>query len=384
MPFHTVATSDARARGWRSLDRRAALFATAVAAAAAVTGGLIAVPSSAFAVGSKNTASAAAAAQAKLDALNVQADKAVEAFNQAQSKLDQLSAQAKAQQAAVSKAQQKLTTARQGIQALAAAEYEGAAPSSAITYALSDDPAALLEKADLLSQVNRVQTAGLTKVVNASRQLESTKARADQALAAQKAAAAKLAASKAAVEKAINTQQALADSLQHQLQQQQAAEAAAARAAQLQAASRGTQRLAIAPHRNAATNPDPIAATPAPPAPVTGSGGAATALRFAYAQLGKPYHFGGSGPGSYDCSGLTMRAWGAAGVSLAHSSSAQQHEGARVSLSALQPGDLVFWGNPSYHVAIYIGGGRVIAAPHTGTVVQIQAMWGHPSMAVRP
>jgi cell wall-associated NlpC family hydrolase len=55
-----------------------------------------------------------------------------------------------------------------------------------------------------------------------------------------------------------------------------------------------------------------------------------------------------------------------------------------VSLSALQPGDLVFWGNPAYHVAIYIGGGRVIAAPHTGTVVQIQTIWGSPSGAVRP
>jgi cell wall-associated NlpC family hydrolase len=79
-----------------------------------------------------------------------------------------------------------------------------------------------------------------------------------------------------------------------------------------------------------------------------------------------------------------MRAWGAAGVSLSHSSVAQQREGARVSLSALQPGDLVFWGNPSYHVAIYIGGGRIISAPHTGTVVQIQSIWGRPSMAVRP
>jgi len=367
---------------WRSLDRRAALLVTAVAAAAAVTGASLAVPSSAYAVGSKNTAAAAAAAQAKLNALGVQADQAVEAFNQAQSKLTQLAAQAKAQQAAVAKAQQQLDTARKGIQTLAAAEYEGADPSSAITYALSADPAALLQKADLLSQVNRVQTAGLTKVINANRQLTSTKARADQALAAQQQAAAQLAARKAAVEKAISAQQALANSLQQQLQQQQAAAAAAARAAQQQAASRAAQRFAIAPRRNVVSAPAPVG--PAPVAPVAASGGAAAALRYAYAQLGKPYRWGGSGPGSFDCSGLTMRAWGAAGVSLSHSSVAQQHQGARVSLSALQPGDLVFWGNPSYHVAIYIGGGRVISAPHTGTVVQIQSIWGSPSMAVRP
>jgi cell wall-associated NlpC family hydrolase len=374
VPFATVAKS------WRLSDRRAVLIVTAVAATAAVAGTLVA-PSSAYAVGSKNTAAAAAAAQAKLDALGVQADKAVEAFNQAQSKLDQVAAQAKAQQSAVTKAEQQLATAREGIQALAAAEYEGASPTSAITYALSSDPSALLQKADLLAQVNRVQTASLTKVVNANRELQTTKARADQALAAQQAAAAQLAARKAAVEKAIKAQQSVADALQTKLHQEQAAEAAAAaaRAAQQRAASRATQRVAIAPHQQSTGG----SAAPAP-APVRASGAAAVAIKYAYAQLGKPYRFGGSGPGSFDCSGLTMRAWGAAGVSLSHSSVSQQHQGKRVSLSALQPGDLIFWGNPSYHVAIYIGGGRIIAAPHTGTVVQIQSIWGHPSMAVRP
>jgi cell wall-associated NlpC family hydrolase len=362
------------------------LLVVAVAASGAMVVPLVAAPSPAYAVGSKNTAAAAAAAQAKLDALGVQADKAVEAFNQAQAKLDQVAAQAKAQQAAVAKAQRQLATARAGIQALAAAEYEGASASSALSYALSSDPAALLQKADLLAQVNRIQTASLTKVVNAGRELQSTKARADQALAAQKAAAAALAARKAAVQKAIQAQQAVADSLQNQLrQEQQAAAAAAARAAQQHAASRATQRVAIAPRHSGggATQPTPVQAPPPPP-PAASGHGAAAAISYAYAQLGKPYRWGGAGPGSFDCSGLTMRAWGAAGVSLSHSSVAQQREGARVSLSALQPGDLVFWGNPSYHVAIYIGGGRIISAPHTGTVVQIQSIWGRPSMAVRP
>jgi len=371
---------------WRSSGRpvKSALVATATAAIA--VGATIAgvLPSSvAYAANSKTTAAAAAQAQAKLDALGVQADKAVEAFNQAQMKVDAAAAQAKAQQAAVAKAKSQLATAKAGIQALAAAEYESGSSSSAVTYALSADPSELLQRADLLAQVNRVQTAGLTNIVNADRNLEAAQTRANQALAAQKAASAALAARKAAVEKAVNAQQALANSLQAQLQQQQAAEAAAARAAavQQQAATRALTRSSIVPRRSAPGGaPAPIA--PIAPPPVSGSAGAAVA--YAYAQLGKPYRFGGSGPGSFDCSGLTMRAWGAAGVSLSHSSSAQQHEGTRVSLSALQPGDLIFWGNPSYHVAIYIGGGRIIAAPHTGTVVQIQGIWGSPSMAVRP
>ncbi|HEY0869512.1 MAG TPA: NlpC/P60 family protein, partial [Acidothermaceae bacterium] len=79
----------------------------------------------------------------------------------------------------------------------------------------------------------------------------------------------------------------------------------------------------------------------------------------------------------------TMRAFAAAGISLPHSAAGQQHAGRRVPLSQLQPGDLVFWGSPAYHVGIYVGGGRIIDAPHTGTDVQIQALWGRPSSAVR-
>jgi cell wall-associated NlpC family hydrolase len=78
-----------------------------------------------------------------------------------------------------------------------------------------------------------------------------------------------------------------------------------------------------------------------------------------------------------------MRAWAAGGVSLSHSAAAQQESGRRVSLSDLEPGDLVFWGSPAYHVGIYVGGGRILDAPHTGTDVQIQSIWGSPSGAVR-
>jgi cell wall-associated NlpC family hydrolase len=73
-----------------------------------------------------------------------------------------------------------------------------------------------------------------------------------------------------------------------------------------------------------------------------------------------------------------MRAWQAAGVSLPHNAAAQQAMSSPVSLSAMQPGDLVFFGSPAYHVGIYIGGGRMIAAPHTGAVVSIQSLAGYP------
>jgi len=313
--------------------------------------------------------------------LGVAADRAVEAYDAAQVKLTVASAQLKAQQAAVAKAKTQLDDARVGIRALAAAEYEGSSLNTSVSYLLSDDPEALLRKAAMLSQVNRAQTANLTRVINADRQVEAAQTSAEQALAAQKAAAAKVAASKAAVEKALKAQQAVLTSLQSQLQQQAAAAAAQRTAAvQHQAASRSTVRSNVVPRAQAPVS----GGTTSHANPPAASGNAAAALAYAYAQLGKPYRFGGAGPNSFDCSGLTMRAWGAAGVSLSHSAAAQQHEGKRVSLSALQPGDLVFWGSPAYHVGIYVGGGRVLDAPHTGTVVKIQSIWGHPSGAVRP
>jgi cell wall-associated NlpC family hydrolase len=80
-----------------------------------------------------------------------------------------------------------------------------------------------------------------------------------------------------------------------------------------------------------------------------------------------------------------MRAWAQAGVSLPHSSSAQRGYGVPVSEANLQPGDLVFYYSPISHVAIYIGGGRIIHAPHPGTSVEIAPLHEMPiSGAARP
>ncbi|MGJ7449708.1 NlpC/P60 family protein [Aquipuribacter sp. MA13-13] len=110
----------------------------------------------------------------------------------------------------------------------------------------------------------------------------------------------------------------------------------------------------------------------------------ATVLGFACAQMGKPYKWGGSGPGSYDCSGLTSAAWSQVGVSLPHSSRAQAGMGTRVSRGDLRPGDLVFTYSPISHVGIYIGGNRMVAAPSAGDVVKIQNLEYQPfNTAVR-
>ncbi|MHA7134222.1 NlpC/P60 family protein [Oerskovia turbata] len=117
--------------------------------------------------------------------------------------------------------------------------------------------------------------------------------------------------------------------------------------------------------------------TPTPPAPSLPSK-AQAAINYATAQLGKPYQWQGSGPGSFDCSGLTMRAWQAAGVPIVHQSAGQYRTlNNKVPFSQRQPGDLIFWSNNTndssqiYHVALYIGNGKIIEAPYTGKNVRV-------------
>ena len=93
------------------------------------------------------------------------------------------------------------------------------------------------------------------------------------------------------------------------------------------------------------------------------------AVAFAYAQLGKPYQWGATGPGSYDCSGLAQAAWAAAGVAIPRTTYAQWAALPHIPTSALQPGDLLYFDGIG-HVAIYVGNGDIIDAPQTGLNVE--------------
>ena len=112
--------------------------------------------------------------------------------------------------------------------------------------------------------------------------------------------------------------------------------------------------------------------------PTYSAGAAGQAVKFAYDQIGKPYEWAADGPGSYDCSGLTMAAWRAAGVSLPHNSTQQYAAVAHISKADLRPGDLVFYYSPIHHVAIYIGDGHIIHAPRVGEDVQIASIGTAP------
>lgn len=205
----------------------------------------------------------------------------------------------------------------------------------------SAGPAALLDQLSTLQHLSKQQRGQLNALAVAQRKLDAQRATAANELTVQTKREATLRANKTAIEADLRKARSLA----------------AAASAMAERASRARPRSSLSK----------FSLSP-------GSGRAAIAVRFARSQIGKPYGWGDSGPGSYDCSGLTMRAWGAAGVSLPHSSRMQYGASPKVSRSQLRSGDLVFFYSPISHVAIYVGGNTAIGAPHSGDVVRYQSI----------
>lgn len=125
------------------------------------------------------------------------------------------------------------------------------------------------------------------------------------------------------------------------------------------------------------------AAKPAAPAVNAAAGRRGSAMSIAMGKLGSPYRWGAAGPGAFDCSGLVYWSYRQLGVTLPRSSSAQSRVGTPVSRGALQPGDLVFFYRPVSHVAIYIGGGRVVHASTSGQPVKISNLADMPFATAR-
>lgn len=186
-------------------------------------------------------------------------------------------------------------------------------------------------------------------------------------------------------QQAIDEQEQLQSQIDAELEQlieeQRAAEAAARQAAIDAAAAQAAAQAAQNPPTGGGdtgggdtSGGDPSGGggtTPTPPPPAAGASGAVST---AMSMQGVPYRWGGADPSGFDCSGLMMYAWGRAGRSLPHSSAAQYSVTRRVSAADLQPGDLVFYGSPIHHVGMYIGGGMIVHAPHSGDVVRTASM----------
>jgi peptidoglycan DL-endopeptidase CwlO len=161
------------------------------------------------------------------------------------------------------------------------------------------------------------------------------------------------------------------------------AEGRATTTATAKANAEGRTATKATANADAGSRPATKASPDSPGGSGTGSSKGAKALAYAKAQLGEPYARSGAGPSSWDCSGLTMRAWGSVGVSLPHSSRQQFGRGRAVAKSDLQLGDLVFFYSDIHHVGLYAGNGQVIHAPRPGKSVEYIKMSYMPYAGAR-
>lgn len=286
-----------------------------------------------------------AAARRELARLDAQLDAAVEDYDQARLDLATAQRHAAAVETRVSRAQARLAVLRKRMGGFVSAAYQSGGLDSFVTLMTTADPQTFLDQAGALDQIARDQAGQIRLLKVAARDLKAQQEAARLAVAQQRAVERRMSSVRRDIEAKLARQQALLDIAESRA-------ARAARLARLARASRGYGR-----HYNG-------------PA----SGRARIAVAEAYRQLGKPYRWGAAGPNSFDCSGLTMWAWGKAGVSLPHSSRGQYGQGYHVSRGDLKPGDLVFFGSPIHHVGIYVGGGSYIAAPHSGDVVSVRPL----------
>jgi cell wall-associated NlpC family hydrolase len=300
--------------------------------------------------------------------LQHQAEVAGESANDLRGQISASQLRVKALQSAIATQQAQVDAVKRQIGSLAVAGYQTSGISTTAQLLLSNNPDQFLSQASTAQAFAGQQNSALRRYQVAQGKLTDLQASAQTELTTLKAAEAKQAGFKNQLQQNLDQAQKVLDKLsdaeRKRIEEENAKEAEEAR----------EQR----PSRDGERTDDDLPNVPA-------SGRAKVAIAAALDQLGDPYVWGADGPSSFDCSGLTMYAWGKAGVSLSHSSKAQASEGRRVSKSELMPGDLVFFYSPISHVGIYLGKGRIVDAPRPGKNVRITSLSEMPfNTAVRP
>jgi cell wall-associated NlpC family hydrolase len=285
--------------------------------------------------------------QGRVRDLQEQATTAAEGAQEAKVTLARLNKTLATVQQEASQQGASVTAMNKLIGAIAADQYKSGPLSKSLELLFSSDPSLYLSTAGSLEAVTRKKSSDLKKFSVATQRLNATSLTVADKLSLVKAAEAKF-----------KKQLAIANSKLDE---------AEALLAKLTAAER--ERLAKLNDDEENADQQRSLADAGKYGSLSGRGG--TAIKYALAQIGDRYIFGADGLTTWDCSGLTMRAFGAAGVSLPHSSRAQYKYGKAISRKELQPGDLVFFGKPISHVAIYLGGNRMLHAPRKGSRVKI-------------
>lgn len=268
-----------------------------------------------------------------------QSEAATEAYNAANEQAATLQAKVNSLQAQISTATAEMSSLQRTMGLQAAQQYENAGMSSTLELALESSPETYLNKALASNEISQKEAQLL-------KQLATDKA---QIAADQKLAQTELAQQQAAVATA--------------KKQKTAALSAAAQAKSVISTLSAAQQATITSGGGSSTNTVTVAAS---------SSRAAIAVAYAKSKLGDEYVYAASGPNQFDCSGLTMAAWAAAGVTLPHNAAEQYDTTTHISYSELEPGDLIYFydGSTIGHVGIWIGDGMLIDAPHTGATVR--------------
>lgn len=287
--------------------------------------------------------------QRQITQLQEQAAASAEGAQAAKVQLDQLTRTLSGirQQAAVQGA--SVSQLRKSLGAIAISQYQSGGLSQSLELLFSSDPTLYLSSAGSLDAITRRKSMQLHQYAAARQRLDATTLTVNDKLALVRATQARLAA-----------QTALANSKLKDVER-------------LLAKLKKADRIRLAKLTEQANAQDQKSSLAFAKTAGGISGRAGIAIRFALKQIGDRYVFGAAGMIYWDCSGLVMRAYESAGVSLPHSAAAQSNYGRRVSLNALKPGDVVFFGSPITHDGIYLGGGRMVDAPHTGARVRVES-----------
>jgi len=300
------------------------------------------------AVGGAATAASqptAAQVQARLSKLNTQASKLGQQFDQAQQELASARQRLMLVNREESRYRARFSAMRAEVGQIAATAYEQGSLSSSAALLTSGNPQQILNQSSILVELSSTNSAEMRQFIAAARQLtgaQQAARRAEEGIAQLKSG---LAGRRRSLNRLIGQQQALL--------------------AQLTPA----QRQQAEPGGGSGGGSGGTSGQKPPPYTGATSTQAEKAVAFAYAQIGKPYVYGAAGPNAYDCSGLMMASWDAAGVSIERTSYEQMSSLPSVPTSDMKPGDILgFAGNS--HVGMYVGNGYLIDAPVPGAYVE--------------
>jgi len=294
-----------------------------------------------------NAAPSLAEIQAKVRYLEEEATTAAEGAQEAKVKLIALTRTLNGIKAKAAVQGETLSALQKSLGTIAIEQYKAGGLGQSLELLFSSDPTLYLSSAGALDAISRRKSAQLRKYEAAQQRLSATTLTVNDKLALVVAAEKKFKAQSAKAQEKLAEAEALLSKLtkaERERLAKLAAQEEDADQANSQAAARALSGI---------------------------SGRAGIAIKYALKQIGDRYVFGSAGLVTWDCSGLTMRAYQAAGVSLPHSSAAQSRLGKQVSVKALKPGDLLFYGRPVSHVGIYLGGGKMVHAPRSGSRVKI-------------